>query len=329
VNGELAVSRSFGDGQYKQVGGPAQVDHPVSAGPELATFFCEPSDFLVLVCDGVSEGRFSNGEVVELVAKTLRECNDPGEAARLVCHQAVATDSKDNVTCMVVLCSAAEGERLGKHVQYNPGPLNPNHKAFMTAYKAMAEKGGKTLAEAVEMRYDIIQEKLASADTLEDKRKDLEKELGEIGTPDGEKGSAERATWFRNWESRLAERDQDGPGGGAPVPGQRADLAQLLQTAVASGISPQTLMQMMSQRQAPEDNEEDKRRVKAVELPALQEAVSKCPCLQWDARMEELGGAEGMVKVDDESDGTSKVRFPELGIVAWLPTAALVDINDE
>merc|ERR1719436_764449 len=31
VNGDLAVSRAFGDSQHKHTGGPAQTDHPVSA----------------------------------------------------------------------------------------------------------------------------------------------------------------------------------------------------------------------------------------------------------------------------------------------------------
>lgn len=32
VNGDLAVSRAFGDAPHKQTGGPAQEDHPVSDG---------------------------------------------------------------------------------------------------------------------------------------------------------------------------------------------------------------------------------------------------------------------------------------------------------
>ena len=35
VNGDLAVSRAFGDAQHKTTGGPSPEDHPVSAAPEL------------------------------------------------------------------------------------------------------------------------------------------------------------------------------------------------------------------------------------------------------------------------------------------------------
>merc|ERR1719443_2299321 len=55
VNGDLAVSRAFGDFQYKQTGGPSPRDRPVTADPEIGRFECGEADFLLLVCDGVSE----------------------------------------------------------------------------------------------------------------------------------------------------------------------------------------------------------------------------------------------------------------------------------
>merc|ERR1719231_1781173 len=64
VNGELSVSRCFGDSKHKQTGGPGPEDHPVTADPELGHCECGDSDFLLLVCDGVSEGEFPNKEVV-------------------------------------------------------------------------------------------------------------------------------------------------------------------------------------------------------------------------------------------------------------------------
>jgi serine/threonine protein phosphatase PrpC len=69
----------------------------------MGHFTCDKTDFLLLVCDGVSEGNFPNPEVTELVAQVLEETNDPGAAARAVCHKAVEMNSKDNISCMVVL----------------------------------------------------------------------------------------------------------------------------------------------------------------------------------------------------------------------------------
>merc|ERR1712190_445701 len=73
VNGDLAVSRGFGDAEYKKTGGPGPEDRPVTANPELGHFECDDTDFLIIVCDGVSEGDFSTQQVVELVANKLKE----------------------------------------------------------------------------------------------------------------------------------------------------------------------------------------------------------------------------------------------------------------
>merc|ERR1719288_205798 len=104
VNGDLAVSRAFGDAQYKETGGPAQEDHPVTAAPDLISLDCGASDFLILVCDGISECNFPNREVVELAAEEIRSSEkagavDPGSAAAAVCRKALERGSKDNLSC--------------------------------------------------------------------------------------------------------------------------------------------------------------------------------------------------------------------------------------
>merc|ERR1740123_2687411 len=78
VNGDLAVSRAFGDAQYKETGGPAQEDHPVTAAPEMLTMDCSGSDFLILVCDGISECNFPNREVVQLAAEEIKKSAGEG-----------------------------------------------------------------------------------------------------------------------------------------------------------------------------------------------------------------------------------------------------------
>jgi hypothetical protein len=57
-------------------------------------------------------------------------------------------------------------------------------------------------------------------------------------------------------------------------------------------------------------------------------SVTAHPALEWDARMADLASQEGIVKTDDPSDGTTHVTFPPpVGVVAWLPTDALTDID--
>ena len=49
--------------RYKRTGGPEPWNRPVTANPEMGHFECEKDDFVLLVCDGVSEGNFPNAEV--------------------------------------------------------------------------------------------------------------------------------------------------------------------------------------------------------------------------------------------------------------------------
>lgn len=198
VNGDLAVSRAFGDREYKKTGGPGPEDHPVTSDPEFGDFECDDSDFLLLVCDGVSEGDFPNPEVVKLVAKLLEEGKDPGEAAKAVCHEAVAKNSKDNISCMVVLF---DGEEETHSRVFNPSSIQElQHKGFKSAYSAMASRADMTLAQAVEQRYELISED-------EDPGDDFIEELTKIGKPGGEKGSAERTKWFEAWVQDMPEEE--------------------------------------------------------------------------------------------------------------------------
>ena len=71
--------------------------------------------------------------------------------------------------------------------------------------------------------------------------------------------------------------------------------------------------------------------MRVVEMGAMKRIARDRPCRAWvehlTASVELIVGAEGSVVVDDESNGTSKVRLPE-GVVEWLPTAALIDISE-
>lgn len=308
VNGDLAVSRGFGDAEYKKTGGPGPEDRPVTADPELGNFECAAGDFLLLVCDGVSEGDFSNAEVVQLVANRLKEGDDlpaVAEAAAAVCHKAVETGSKDNITCMIVLFDG--GEELEMQKQFNPGCVTHlDNKQIMSAYTSMAEKAGYTLAQAVELRYDLLKAKLERAEELpEGEKAQAEEELEKIGAPEGDKGSEERKNWFEKWATQTPETlDHD--------PAYRTDAQRVIDRVRQMGLG-------MFQ------GNETKRKVKTAALEALKADVDAHPALKWDERMTEMAGEEGLVLKDDNEDSTSQVQFERLGIVAWLPMSTISD----
>lgn len=157
VNGDLAVSRAFGDKDHKRTGGPGPEDRPVTVDPEIKHAECEGEDFLMLVCDGVSEGNFTNAQAVKVCADVLRQGNDPGAAARAVIEKALATNSHDNISCMVVCFDGVEAQSA---LEFVPGPVYCKQRGFVLAYEAMCERAGRTLKDCVDERCALVEQRL-------------------------------------------------------------------------------------------------------------------------------------------------------------------------
>jgi len=327
VNGDLAVSRAFGDAQHK-TGGPKQEDHPVSAEPEFTTTVCDASDFVVLVCDGISEGNFPNKEVIQLAAEKLKEGSAGGSAPDLamvsaaVCRRALERGSTDNLSCMIVqLCG---GEAFGPAKELLPGPLvAPKHAGFRKAYSAMAERAGLDLAKAAELRYDAARRERVEAMTRQsengsavDAQATLEELRSEIaffgeGPPkDLEPGSRERHEWFSKW---LDSNEAEGQGQGQLLNMLMQDPNMLAMAKQQGLVRP-----------------DDLREVQVASIAELRPAVEQHPALKWDDRLAGICGQRGRVLQDDPADGTSQVRFPPpTSATAWLPTSALHSVDGE
>ena len=186
VNGELAVSRGFGDAEFKKTGGPGPEDRPVTCNPEFGRFECDDSHFLLLVCDGISEGEFPNPDVIKHAASALRVKDDPGMVAEAVCVKALEANSKDNLSCMCVLLKGSDDHR--ERTVFRPGPIyRPYNKGFMDAYESMAKKAGLTLAQAAEMRYEMLLEELGKPGKPEvgPRLEALKEEKATLGSPAG------------------------------------------------------------------------------------------------------------------------------------------------
>lgn len=209
VNGGLAVSRAFGDAPYKlSSGGPFPEDRPVTVDPELKQLTCEKSHFLLLVCDGVSEGNFPNADVVKLAAQILRDTDDPGLAAKAVIHEALKQESHDNISCMVVLFDGSPESR--RCTEFEPGTSSMlGQKSYREVYAAMADRAGFSMAQSLDKRYQMLN--VSSTELFEKQnsylgdRCNLKEELNSFGTPVGEPGSQERINYFVDWIAKLPE----------------------------------------------------------------------------------------------------------------------------
>lgn len=209
VNGSLSVSRGFGDRDQKQTGGPGPDNRPVTCIPEQFDFECDETDFVLLVCDGVSEGNFSNEEVVQLVAKTLKGGKEGGHAARLVCLEAINKDSKDNITCMIVQLQGVS-DIFDRFMEFIPGSVSKiTNAGFRKAYAFMAAKAKLSLAQAIAKRYEVLQEELKAAPG--DSK--LKEEAEMLGSPPGTADSDERLKWAEQW---LADHPEESGGGDGP-----------------------------------------------------------------------------------------------------------------
>jgi len=337
VNGDLAVSRAFGDAQHKKTGGPAQAEHPVSAEPELCTLECNATDFLLLVCDGISEGKFPNREVVQLAAEKLRQSPtmDAGAAATAVCREALKQGSKDNLSCMIVLFGG--GEEESKETELIPGPFQAaDHLGFQKAYTSMAEHAGRTLAEAVEIRYDLVREKLkvleaggSLAEEVEDETAEtMQAELSDFGDGPADNlalGSPERTAWFSTWLTERCSRDgndehEENRMTRDEFMGMLHNNPQLMAMAEDRGLFP-------AGAGSSQQSESSNREVRVASLDELRAAVEEHPKLKWDERLVDVCNQLGSVIQDDESDGTSQVTFKHKRLTAWLPTRMLTDIR--
>eukprot|EP00573_Skeletonema_grethae_P013483 CAMPEP_0201695394 /NCGR_PEP_ID=MMETSP0578-20130828/7362_1 /ASSEMBLY_ACC=CAM_ASM_000663 /TAXON_ID=267565 /ORGANISM="Skeletonema grethea, Strain CCMP 1804" /LENGTH=520 /DNA_ID=CAMNT_0048181237 /DNA_START=24 /DNA_END=1586 /DNA_ORIENTATION=+ len=107
VDGDLAVSRAFGDFSYKKNESFASSEKHlrVSAVPDILvhTRDAAKDEYIVLACDGIWD-RLTNRDCAKLVRKLVQE---EGETdIGLVCEEVIDTclelDSRDNMTCCVV-----------------------------------------------------------------------------------------------------------------------------------------------------------------------------------------------------------------------------------
>jgi len=95
--GSLAVSRSFGDRDYKDGG-----QHFVSCEPFIKHLEISPEDqFLVMACDGLWD-KLSYEDVVGTVCRLRKEGKGATDVAKALVVDAINKESMDNITALVI-----------------------------------------------------------------------------------------------------------------------------------------------------------------------------------------------------------------------------------
>eukprot|EP00933_Yihiella_yeosuensis_P048306 TRINITY_DN4441_c0_g11_i1.p1 TRINITY_DN4441_c0_g11~~TRINITY_DN4441_c0_g11_i1.p1 ORF type:complete len:370 (+),score=71.71 TRINITY_DN4441_c0_g11_i1:54-1163(+) len=102
VNGDLAVSRAFGDFRLKDHYDLPLEKQKVSSMPDIYEFPCKAGDTVILACDGAFDV-LQSSQVAHLAYAELGESGvaDAKKAAQVIVRTALEQGSTDNVTCVV------------------------------------------------------------------------------------------------------------------------------------------------------------------------------------------------------------------------------------
>jgi len=104
VNGDLAVSRAFGDSRHKRNNSRGLHQQAVIATPDISTTTARQGDVLLLACDGVFE-QLTEDQVASFVREELRRegpLNADIVAGKLLDYS-LYRGSKDNQSCCLVV----------------------------------------------------------------------------------------------------------------------------------------------------------------------------------------------------------------------------------
>lgn len=108
VNGSLAVSRAFGDYEYKSVPELEPRDQLVSPEPDVYVIDRnkDEDEFMVLACDGVYDV-LDNEELYKIIYSRLSVKKDLKEATNQVLDVCLSKGSRDNMTMVLVVFESA------------------------------------------------------------------------------------------------------------------------------------------------------------------------------------------------------------------------------
>eukprot|EP00756_Hemistasia_phaeocysticola_P003558 Hpha_TRINITY_DN12310_c0_g1::TRINITY_DN12310_c0_g1_i1::g.155923::m.155923 len=127
VDGQLAVSRAFGDVEYKEGTDPSR--QKVIAIPDVRRVACRlgTGGYLVLCCDGMFEGGMSEQDMANLVCGGVTLIKGASAAV----EEALLQGSQDNITCLVV--------RLGDPRQ-SPSPPPPTRSGSQSVVSTLQQQ---------------------------------------------------------------------------------------------------------------------------------------------------------------------------------------------
>jgi len=153
VDGQLALSRAFGDRMLKTLQFPPE-KRKVTSKPDIIINNATKDDFLFMACDGIYEGDiFSRESVIKFISDQLKQNDDLAVISALVLDECLRRGSRDNMSAMII--QFIDGTEYAKPMEYIPGPFEQSDSRFQEAYTKDALAAGFTLEQALQKRSQI------------------------------------------------------------------------------------------------------------------------------------------------------------------------------
>jgi serine/threonine protein phosphatase PrpC len=155
VDGQLALSRAFGDRMLKTLHLPPE-KRKVTSKPEIISNQANSEDFMFLACDGIYEGDvFTRESVIKYISDQLTQTDDLAVICASVLDECLKRGSRDNMSAMII--QFVDGTSYVKAAEYIPGQYysSENDSKFQEAYKTDALAAGFTLEQALQKRSEI------------------------------------------------------------------------------------------------------------------------------------------------------------------------------
>mmetsp|Transcript_14154 Transcript_14154/g.21505 ORF Transcript_14154/g.21505 Transcript_14154/m.21505 type:complete len:401 (+) Transcript_14154:68-1270(+) len=153
VDGQLALSRAFGDWSYKNRPGIAYHEQKVTAIPDVTSDIMYEGDTLLICCDGLFE-QLSREAIAKCVHEYFKKdmMADTAVVVASLLDHVLQQGSKDNMSCICVRMQ--DGRAFaGRAAEYVPGKFHEFKKEqeFVRAYFADAKKSGLSRQKALAM----------------------------------------------------------------------------------------------------------------------------------------------------------------------------------
>lgn len=150
VDGILAVSRSIGDGTYKNIPDLPPEKQKVIPIPDVTERLLTEDNFIFICCDGIFE-TFTNEEALAFIYESSKTKTDICEILSDLLYAVLNKGSKDNMSAMII--RKKNGAELAKpSFEFIAGEFYPNGTdVYMEAYNDNCKRYGVSVEDAKRM----------------------------------------------------------------------------------------------------------------------------------------------------------------------------------